>query len=260
MEWDALKDPFSINKTYDNFIKMPDRSYSAALTFLGENNGVLFFSLSRCNEDNITIADFDIKKDQHSFLKKNQKVKNCSLFAILKDYGIMLVLYDHRAFRQLCATLSMYLKLKLGKEINFEVLLRDWGEEDINKILGEGTRIIIKKARKSFIDFEKGVNESPRGKIKKYKKSEETIIKLQITDLPLNKKLELLNPFKKDHDSIVIDSKNMGEADILDKFFIKFNCEIKTDNDGLALVDDFKKVTLDTCSKNDKLFKSYRDS
>jgi hypothetical protein len=260
VDWKSLKEPFSEDKTYDNFIEMPDRPYSAALTFLDEKNGIMFFSLSRCDKNNITVADFGIKRDRRSFLKDNQKVKNCSLFAVVKDYGIMLVLYDHRAFRHLCATLSTYLKLKLDKEIDFDILTRDLRDEEVKEILSEGTRIIIKRARKSFMDFEKSVTESPRGKIKKYKKSEETIIKLQIVDLPLSKKFELLNPYKKDYDAIVIDSRSVGEVDILDRFFVKFPCEIPTDKDGLALLDKFKDVIINIYAKNGKLFKSYMDS
>jgi len=241
-DWDKIKKQFPKNKEYGNYILIPDRDYSASLKYLEEENGILFFCLSKCDKKNITIADFEEMKDKKHYLKEKQKRKNHSLFAVIKDKNILLALYNHDSFRYICPTLYVYLNKKLNIDFEAKQLNRDYDDEDVKAICSSATHIIVEKSSKDYKEFaEKNSDKNSKQQMKKYRETNKQIVLLQgIGKLPLKDKLSKINLFKKKkYDKILINGKNIGEVDILDKFYISFKCEVKCDEDGLPIPESF---------------------
>jgi len=61
--YDSLKN-YSHGNRFDNFISFKDKDYKVALCFIEEDNGILFFSLIKCDNSNIAIEDFGTKQEK----------------------------------------------------------------------------------------------------------------------------------------------------------------------------------------------------
>ena len=255
----TLKTDFGADKIFDNIESIDGRDCSAALEFIKEENSVLFFALNKFDDNNITVSDFTAKKDMPSFLKENQKIKNYSLFALLKDKGMLLLLYNHNGFGYVVPTLHKYLEAKLNINFTAENLTRDYTDKDIQRYCKDIKHVHIIRAREKYRTFEKEQKGRPRKKIKKYMEKTEEIIKLQrIGSLSFKKIYEYIKGhMKEDYDKIIINSKNIGDIDILDKFVIHFPCTISTDEDGLANKEEFEIEILKIKDEEKALFDKY---
>lgn len=260
LDYESLKTQFSSEKTFDNRVPLSDKDYSTSLTFEEENDGILFFILSKWDDHDITVSDFQKKKDLKSYLGKDKKVKNISLIAIIKNLNIMLVLYNHKAFRYSTATLYKYFAEKLGIEVDFEPLFKDYTEDEIIKKEHSIKHITLVKAQKNYLEFERKVSDTPRKKIKKYMQTNEEIIKIQrlssaeVSDV-IRKIFKIFK--KKDYEKIIISGKNLGEIDLLEGIYLEFPCEVNVDSDALPIYSDFKYFILKIKSEHYNLLKSY---
>lgn len=261
LNYSTLVKEFPDDKRFENFIDIPDTDYQVSLAYQGETDEFYFFSLIRCDKNNITVSNFKDKKDKEHYLKEFESVKQHSLFAIAKKEDILLVLYNYEGFRMATSTLKQYIKNKLEVDVEFDIQTRDLTDKEVLNYLQNVKHIIIKKAKKDYKQFEQSEKGSSKKKIKKYTQSSEEIIKFQrMGGSPLEELKSLINRFKeRKYDKIIIDAYNMGEVDILEPVYISFHCKVKTE-DKLAKINDFKEEIKRVRKENEKFFSDYTSS
>ena len=261
INWEDIKSKYILSKEIDNILNHKDVPHLCSLVFLKEEGDLMFFQLSKWDKTNIRITNLVTKKEIKSYLKKDERVKNYSLFAVYKS-KIFLTLYNHFSFGYVYPMLHTYLKLKENIDLDSEYIDEPLSDSDIKKICVNATQIVVKKAQKTYKQYELEDKGNSRKKIKRYNQSKETIYKFQrLTGLPLSEKLALLNPFRDNkHNRITITSKDFGVIEnILEEQWTVFPCDIPVDADNCADVDKFSEYVVGLCKtkKSRDLLDSY---
>lgn len=245
---ETLTSLYSSEKEFDNKISITARECSCSLSYLGEEDSVLYFQISKWDDHNITVSDEEEKKDYKSFLKRTQKVKHISYFAILPKHHLILALFNHRAFHYSIPALIDYIELRHHATLTINPITRTPTDADMKKYLEKVRHITFKSAtteKKDFRAFEKeNENLSAKDKLKKYTEKEEHLFTLQRLQHFNPKQLwDLITQYreKKQHNQIIISGANFGEIDILDELAVKWNCFVDKDSDSNPLLADFKK-------------------
>ncbi len=260
-KWDKLNKEFSEKNRFNNFIALDDKKYSASLSFIEEDKDFMFFSLSKCKNDNITISDFEKKEDKPDYLDEHKKVKHHSLFALIKKNNVLLALYDHDGFGYITPTLTLYFENKVKTKISeCKTLARDFKKNEKEELLEKVKHIILKKARPEYVKYEENVEGSSKKKIKGYTLMHEDIIKIQrVSKMSKEKLFSIFKPLfdKGGYESIIIDGKNIGKIDILDKFYLKFSCDVSVNKSGLSEFESFKKEIKRVYAEEEKRLLSF---
>lgn len=256
-----LKEDFKELRKYDNFINIPNMRCRASLSFLGEEEGILFFSLSKCDDYNIAVSDFQKRVDKRSFLEKHQRVKQHSLFAIIPESNTLLVLFNHIGFRYLIPSLRAYLKLKINKEFSSELMGRRYNDNDVKELSKCTKQIIIQKAREKPIPYSVNNRGSSRRKLRNYIRRKEEVIQFnRLSGLKDSKILSIIRAFssKNIYDKIIINTTTLGNFDILDEFIINYKCNIPTDDDQLSRLEEFKIEIKKIKQEHNTFFNDYQ--
>lgn len=92
------------------------------------------------------------------------------------------------------------------------------------------------------------------------KRKQEVIQFYNLRGLPENKIYRIIKMHlnKNIYDKIVINTKNMGDFDILDEYVINFKCNVGTDEDGLSKTEPFQEEAKKIKEESSTLFSNYQ--
>lgn len=253
---ERLQTKFTKENQYDNFILNKDY---VSLIFLGEEDDISFFSLIKGKNSNASVLDFIEKRDIHHFFKENEKLKNQGMIAFINNGNFLLTLFNHEAFGYSTGALATYLKTKLSKDIELEIITKETSEDYTRDVIRDAKNITVKKAQKAFRTYEQRVSGSSRKKIIKYIEGKEINFTLRrIKDLPENKLIQWIRRKRESNpDKIIVNTYNQGDIDLLDDVYLRFPCNVSVDEDGLALEEDFKNEIKRIVSQNSSDFEGY---